>query len=105
MIWIRNTVEVLFAGALVINMFLYVPQIIVLLKTKNSQNISIVTFIGITFSQLFIVLHSILNKDYLLLVGCLGTLVTCGSATALAIYYRVPIKEGSEYGEKITSGT
>ncbi|MBN1684436.1 MAG: hypothetical protein JW855_03245 [Gammaproteobacteria bacterium] len=92
MFWIRDTLETLFMIGLFTNAALYIPQIIALVQSKNSENLSLITFGGITFSQLFVVLHSMLDRDILLLIGANATLLTCGTVTFLIIYYRYRIK-------------
>ncbi len=83
-----DTVEIIFSLGLFINAVLFIPQIIRLYKTKNSQGISLVTFGGFSIIQFFTVLHAYLHQDILLLLGFLLSLITCGIVTFLIIFYR-----------------
>jgi len=83
-----NLIETVFSLGLFINAMLFVPQIIRLYKTKDSQGISLTTFIGFNFIQLFTVLHGYLHKDYLLMLGYILSFITCGFVTILTLIYK-----------------
>ena len=81
-------IETIFSLGLFINAALFIPQIIQLYKIKDSKGFSLITFVGFNITQLFIVLHGILHKDYLLIIGYLLSFFTCGIVTLMIIYYR-----------------
>jgi MtN3 and saliva related transmembrane protein len=78
--------------AMFINAGLFIPQIVKLVKTKDAGDLSLMTFLGFNFIQLFMALHGLLNNDTLLLTGALISLVTCGSVSILIMKYRFQIK-------------
>jgi MtN3 and saliva related transmembrane protein len=78
----------IFAFGLFINAALFVPQIVKILKEKSAKGVSLSTFLGFWLIQIFIVLHAVLVKDYLLLVGYLLSIITCGMVVFLIILYR-----------------
>jgi MtN3 and saliva related transmembrane protein len=87
--WIRNIIEAGFSLGLFINAALFIPQIIQLLRVKDARGLSLLTFGGFAFIQLFIVLHGLIHKDYLLLIGCLISLLMCCIISFLIIFYRL----------------
>ena len=85
---LTNAVEVAFTFSLFANALFCVPQIITLIKQKNSEAISLFTFIGFNIVQLFTIWHGFLVKDYKLMFGVLLSFVTCFVLVALTIRYR-----------------
>lgn len=83
-----QTIEVVFSISLFVNAALFIPQIIKLYKSKDSKDISLLTFAGFNLIQFFVILHAYLHKDKLLLFGFLLSLITCGCVTILTIVYR-----------------
>ena len=81
-------IEFIFSLCLFANAVLFVPQIIKVLKTKHSNDLSLLTFSGFCFIQLFTLLHALLKKDYLLAIGFGVSLISCGFLTILIIIYR-----------------
>jgi MtN3 and saliva related transmembrane protein len=86
--WLESFVEIVFGVCLFINAFLFVPQASRLLKAKNAQNLSLLTFGGFNVIQLFTLLHAYLHKDLVLFFGTLLSLITCGSVSVLILIYR-----------------
>jgi MtN3 and saliva related transmembrane protein len=84
----KEFIEVLFSLALFINAVLFVPQALTLFKTKNSADLSFITFFGFLLIQLVTVIHGVLRKDYLLTLGTSLSMLTCGLVTSLIVYYR-----------------
>ncbi len=82
------TIELFFGVCLFANAFLFIPQIINILKNKDSSNLSYVMFFGFNVIQFFTLLHGLINKDWLLVYGYGLTLITSGTVTFLIIYYR-----------------
>ena len=85
---LKYFIEIVFSLGLFINALLFIPQIVRLFKTKNSQGVSLLTFAGFNVIQLFTILHAYLHKDYLLMIGFLLSIITCGVVTFMIILYR-----------------
>ena len=77
-----------FSISLLVNSLLFIPQILTILQHKSAENVSLLTFMGFNIIQLFILLHGVVNHDYLLVLGYLLSLLSCGTVTTLIIYYR-----------------
>ena len=85
--WETEFIEVFFTLGLVVNALLFIPQAVKLYRAKSAENISLITFFGFCLIQLFTVLHASIHRDYLLMLGTLCALITCGIVTGLIIYY------------------
>lgn len=83
----KALISVIFGFGLIFNAALFVPQAWHLWKAKRADVISISTFIGFCAMQLVGALDGYYQRDRALLIGMTVTLVTCGTATGLAIYY------------------
>lgn len=81
--------NIFFAVGLFVNAALFVPQILILLRTKHSDEISPITFIGFCFIQIFTIIHGLITKDIILIIGYVLSLITCGTVTVLIINYRI----------------
>lgn len=81
-------IEILFSLGLFINALLFIPQAIKLYQTKNSKELSLLTFGGFVIIQFFTLLHGYLHKDYLLMLGYFLSILTCGLVLVLIIKYR-----------------
>lgn len=90
--WLKNTIESYFMISLIVNAILFIPQIVRLLKIKDSKELSFITFFGFNLIQIAVILHGYIKKDYLLLFGNLLSLITCGLVTILIVYYRIKSK-------------
>lgn len=86
---LRIIAEFLFAAGLFINAALFIPQIILLLKKKHSDELSLTTFLGFCLIQFFIIVHGLYLQDWLLVFGYALSLLTCGTVTSLIIYYKI----------------
>jgi MtN3 and saliva related transmembrane protein len=84
----EKIIEILLSFALTANAALFLPQIFILLKTKNSTGLSLLTFLGFTFIQLLGSIHSYIIRDYFPLIGWFASLCVCGGVTSIIIYYR-----------------
>lgn len=78
-----------FSLSLIANALLFIPQLRVLLKNKSAKGVSLMTFAGFNIIQFFTFLHGILIGDYMLAVGFLLSIITCGAVSLLIIYYRL----------------
>ena len=85
----KDIIEIGFELGLFINALLFLPQIIQLLRVKDAKGLSLLTFGGFSLMQLFVILHGVVAKDSLLAIGYLFSLATCGTLTALIIYYKL----------------
>ena len=85
----KEIISAIFGAGLITNAALFVPQAWHLWKTKRADGVSIPSFLGFCAIQLVGVLDGYYQHDAALLVGMTATLLTCGSATGLAIYYSV----------------
>ena len=86
--WLKHFIELMFGLCLFFNAMLFIPQIISLVKTKDSKDMSLITFAGFNIMQIFAVLHGYLDKDYVLMLGFLLSFVFCGVVTFLIVLYR-----------------
>ena len=73
----QNIVDLLFGTALVVNAIVFLPQIIKVLRRKTSHVLSILTLGGWIFLQLTLLFYGIVNRNYLLALSCVFSLLTC----------------------------
>lgn len=85
----QKLIEVLFGFGLTINAALFIPQILRLFKTKNTEGLSILTFLGFNCIQVLGILHCYFNKDYFPMLGWIASLCACGSITLLIMLYKL----------------
>ena len=83
----RETVAYIFGFGMLLNAGLFVPQVVHLWRTKNSQGVSLLSFAGFNTLQAIGALHGYFQHDMALMVGMLASLMTCGSVTGLAAYF------------------
>lgn len=83
----KAVISAIFGFGLIINAGLFVPQAWHLWKAKRADGISIPSFLGFCAIQFVGVLDGYYQNDHALFVGMAATLLSCGTATALAIYY------------------
>ena len=85
---IKVIVDIVFEFGLLINAILFIPQAVKVYHHKSAEGLSLLTFIGFNFIQLFFVLHALLQHDLQLLIGMSASFITCGSVTFGIIFYR-----------------
>lgn len=85
---LKDLINLLFGFGLIINAFLFIPQILKLIKEKDSSELSILTFGGFCALQLLSVLHGLIIHDYVLAAGFGLSLLTCGILSLLILFYR-----------------
>jgi len=93
---LKDSIEFIFSFALFANALLFIPQAIKISKEKAAEEISLLTFLGFLLIQFAIVLHGIINHDYLLMIGYLLSMLSCGAVVALTMFYnkhQSPTKE------------
>ena len=88
MVTLNHIIEFGFSISLLINAILFIPQARIIIKTKNVQDVSLITFVGFNIIQLFTLFHGVLTHDYILVFGYLLSIITCGTVSALIIYYK-----------------
>lgn len=84
---LKNIIEFIFASALFFNAVIFIPQAIKIWKEKTAKGVSLWTFLGFLITQLAIVLHGIIAKDYTLVAGYLFAMFTCGMVVILVLIY------------------
>lgn len=84
---IEQLIQFGFSISLLMNATLFIPQILTIIKNKSAKGVSLITFLGFNLIQLFTMFHGLLTKDYLLAGGYLLSILTCGTVSALIIYY------------------
>ena len=85
---IRVLVKILFGCSLFFSAAVFIPQALKIFKLKTSGELSLFTFIGFNIMQTLAVLHGYLERDYVLMLGFLLSLITCGAVTSLIIFNR-----------------
>ena len=85
----KQIVAIIFGLGLGCNALLFVPQIIAVWRKKTDEGISLVTFGGFSVLQMIGIVHGYFQQDYSLILGMAASLLTCGTVTALTIFYRV----------------
>ncbi len=85
---IKLIVDAFFNAGLLINAFLFIPQAYKIFHKKNADGLSLLTFAGFNFIQLFFALHAYIRHDYQLFIGMGISFITCGLVTAGIIIYR-----------------
>jgi MtN3 and saliva related transmembrane protein len=85
----REIVTVIFGLGLVGNALLFVPQAIALWRKKTDEGVSLITFGGFSVLQVIGVIHGLYEHDNSLIIGLGASFLTCGTVTALTVFYRV----------------
>jgi MtN3 and saliva related transmembrane protein len=82
-------VAVIFGLGLGCNALLFVPQILAVWRKKSDEGISLITFGGFSILQMIGIIHGLYQHDLSLILGMTASLITCGTVTALTIFYRL----------------
>jgi MtN3 and saliva related transmembrane protein len=85
----KEIVAVVFGLGLIGNALLFVPQVIAVWRKKSDEGISLITFGGFSVLQAIGIVHGLFQRDPSLILGMTASLLTCGSVTALTIFYRL----------------
>jgi MtN3 and saliva related transmembrane protein len=85
----KEIVAVIFGLGLGCNALLFVPQVLALWRKKSDAGISLITFGGFSVLQVVGIVHGVYQRDLSLILGMAASLLSCGSVTALTIFYRV----------------
>jgi uncharacterized protein with PQ loop repeat len=86
--YIQSIVELVFGITLFVKAVLFIPQAIKIYKAKQSKELSLLTFGGLSLMQLLTALHAYYHQDYILMFGVLLSLIFCGATTCMIILYR-----------------
>ena len=86
----KTLVDLIFGMSLFINACLFVPQALRIIKTKDTEGFSLVTFIGFCLTQVAAIFYGIINHDYLIIFGYTLAFICCGFVTGLIAFYRLP---------------
>lgn len=87
-VYIRSIIELVFGITLFVKAVLFIPQAVKIYKAKQSKELSLLTFSGLSLMQLLTVLHAYYHQDYILMFGVLLSFVFCGAVTYMIILYR-----------------
>ncbi len=85
----KEIVAVIFGLGLGCNALLFVPQVLAVWRKKSDEGISLITFGGFSVLQVVGIVHGLYQQDLSLILGMAASLATCGSVTALTIFYRM----------------
>jgi MtN3 and saliva related transmembrane protein len=85
----RQIVAVIFGIGLFGNALLFVPQAIAVWRKKSDEGVSLLTFGGFCVLQILGVIHGLYEHDNSLILGLGASFLTCGTVTALTIFYRI----------------
>jgi len=85
----KEIVAVIFGLGLLCNALLFVPQVLAVWRKKTDEGISLITFGGFSVLQVIGVVHGIYQHDLSLILGMAASFVSCGSVTALTVFYRL----------------
>lgn len=86
---VKYIVEVAFGLGLIAKALMFAPQAWKLYKAKKSDELSLLTFLGLSIMQLLTVLHAYFNHDRLLMIGVLLSFIFCSSVTFMIVFYRM----------------
>ena len=89
-------VNVFFGIALFINAALFIPQALLLVQKKHADDVSLLTFGGFCIIQILTIWHAYYSQDWLLMIGYIVSLITCGFVTILIMMYRMRGQRKSE---------
>jgi MtN3 and saliva related transmembrane protein len=85
----KQLVAIIFGLGLGCNALLFVPQIIAVWRKKTDEGISLITFGGFSILQAIGIVHGLFQHDLSLTLGMAASLLTCGTVTALTVFYRM----------------
>lgn len=85
----KEIVAVVFGLGLVCNALLFVPQVLAVWRKKTDEGISLITFGGFSVLQVIGIIHGLYQHDLSLILGMSASLLSCGTVTALTVFYRL----------------
>jgi len=78
---IRIISNVFFELSIFLNAALFVPQAVRIFYRQSAKGLSLVTFSGYNLIQVLMALHGYFHHDFVLMIGMLLSLITCGAVT------------------------
>jgi uncharacterized protein with PQ loop repeat len=81
-------IEKTFFGALLVNALLFLPQIILLLRVKKSDSVSVFMFCSFAIIQVISIIYGYIKKDIYMVIGYSASLVTCIITIFLIFFFR-----------------
>ncbi len=84
----KEAVALIFGLGLFGNALLFVPQAIAVWRKKSDEGISLITFGGFSLLQAIGIVHGVYQRDPSLIIGMTASLMSCGTLTALTLFYR-----------------
>ena len=85
----KQIFEWLFGLGLGCNALLFVPQAIAIWRKKTDEGVSLITFGGFSVLQAIGIVHGVYQRDLSLILGMAASLLSCGTVTALTIFFRL----------------
>jgi MtN3 and saliva related transmembrane protein len=85
----KDIVAWIFGLGLIGNALLFVPQALAVWRKKTDEGVSLITFGGFSLLQVVSVIHGLYRQDWAMVIGMGASLLTCGTVTALTVFYRV----------------
>lgn len=64
-------------------------QVLAVWRKKTDEGISLITFGGFSVLQVIGIVHGLYEHDLSLILGMSASLLSCGSVTALTVFYRL----------------
>lgn len=96
----KQIVAVIFGLGLICNALLFVPQVLAVWRKKTDEGISLITFGGFSVLQALGIVHGTYQRDPSLILGMSASLLSCGTVTALTMFYRMRRKRAA-IGQKV----
>lgn len=87
--FITYVINIIYAAAFLWTAVSAIPQIMTLLRLKDSSELSVITFLGFNFIQVVTIIHACFYQEWLLLAGVSLFLIIYAYLSSLVIYYRV----------------
>lgn len=85
---IKFYTDIFFMMGAFLNAALFIPQILLLYKTKKATEVSLPMFLGFNVIQFATALHGYMSRDYILMWGYTLSFITCGLVVTLIIIYK-----------------
>jgi MtN3 and saliva related transmembrane protein len=85
---LAELIRIIFGAGMFINAALFIPQAVRIIKIKNTEDLSLVTFTGFCLIQASAIAYGYVQHDLYLMFGYGLSLLTCGFVTLLIVFYR-----------------
>lgn len=82
-------IHLIYGAAFIWTVLAAIPQITMLLRIKDSSELSLITFLGFNFIQVVTIFHAYFYREWLLLAGVSLFLIVYASISFLIAYYRL----------------